>query len=289
MVVDRHTGVQGDAFNMRSKCDSISFNSVPLSVGDDFDAVLVPGHLGVLLLHADLELDLVVLHAFLRLELARELVREFCANKMFLLILLSTDVSNCHTSNGDVAGRLVLALLAELLDLAGVLAGVLQLGLLDLERLLALHALDDDPGVVGLDLLAVLVPLDLRLRVVRLALELQLPLCLTVLLLLQLLVEAVGRIAGWKYSESYMLYNSDQSLSFKFALTFNLQIALAGKVVALPDHARVPAAVVHLGVLDGDGERVLFLHLERVLGTLVALLKIKSNYSALGTLQRTCF
>ena len=98
------------------------------------------------------------------------------------------------TSNDDVAAGLVLALLAELLDLAGVLPRVLQGGLLDLQRLLARHALDEEARVALLDLLAVLVPLDLGLRVVRLALELGLPLGLAVLLLLQLLLEAELRV-----------------------------------------------------------------------------------------------
>ena len=98
------------------------------------------------------------------------------------------------TSNVDIAGRLVLALLAKLDDLAGVLAGVLLLRALDLELLDAVVAGDEEVGVRRLDLLAVLEPLDLGVRVVRLAFQLQFPLCLAVLLLVQLLLEAPLRV-----------------------------------------------------------------------------------------------
>ena len=98
------------------------------------------------------------------------------------------------TPNVDIAGRLVLALLAKLDDLAGVLAGVLLLRALDLELLDALVAGDEEVGVRRLDLLAVLEPLHLGVRVVRLALQLQLPLRLPVLLLVKLLLEAPLRV-----------------------------------------------------------------------------------------------
>ena len=48
----------------------------PLSVRDDGHAVLEPLDLGVLLLHVDGEHHVVILHALLALQLARELVRE---------------------------------------------------------------------------------------------------------------------------------------------------------------------------------------------------------------------
>ena len=51
---------------------------VPLAVRDDLDAVLEPLDLGVVLLHVDLELALVVLHAVHGLEFARELVLHVC-------------------------------------------------------------------------------------------------------------------------------------------------------------------------------------------------------------------
>ena len=100
------------------------------------------------------------------------------------------------TSDVEVARGLVLPLLSELLDLAGVLARVLLLGLLDLQRLLPVDALDEVARVALLDLLAVLVPLDLGVGVVRLALELGLPLRLGALLFLQLLLEAILRVRG---------------------------------------------------------------------------------------------
>ena len=52
------------------------------------------------------------------------------------------------------------------------------------------------PGIAGLDLLAVLVPLDLGVGIVHLALELQLPLRLA-LLVLQLAAEAKLGVRSW--------------------------------------------------------------------------------------------
>ena len=52
------------------------------------------------------------------------------------------------------------------------------------------------PGIAGLDLLAVLVPLDLGVGIVHLALELQLPLRLP-LLVLQLAAEAKLGVRSW--------------------------------------------------------------------------------------------
>ncbi len=105
-------------------------------------------------------------------------------------------IERALTSDGDLAGGLVVALLAELLDLAGVLAAVLHRGLPDLQALLARVVLDDEARIGHLDLLAVLVPLHLRLGVVRLALQLQLPLRLPRLLLVQLLLEAELRVGS---------------------------------------------------------------------------------------------
>ena len=56
------------------------------------------------------------------------------------------------------------------------------------------------------------------------------------------------------------------------SLTFDFQVRFAGEIVALSDDAGVAAGVVDLWVLDGDGEDVL-VHVERVLGALVALLQ----------------
>ena len=98
------------------------------------------------------------------------------------------------TSDVDIASRLVLPLLAKLDDLAGVLSGVLLLRAFDLELLNAFVAGDEEVCVRWLDLLAVLEPLDLGVRVVGLAFQLQLPLSLAVLLLVQLLLEAPLRI-----------------------------------------------------------------------------------------------
>jgi len=100
------------------------------------------------------------------------------------------------TSDGDVARGLVLSLLAKFLYLTGVLARVLLLRLADLQCLLSALRLDEEARVTLFYLLAVLVPLDLGLGVVRLALQLQFALRLTSLLLFQLLLEAelgIGR------------------------------------------------------------------------------------------------
>lgn len=56
---------------------------VPLPVGDDFDAVLEPLDLGVVLLHFDLELALVVLHAVHGSEVASELVLHVCGKSSY--------------------------------------------------------------------------------------------------------------------------------------------------------------------------------------------------------------
>lgn len=50
---------------------------VPLSVWHDWDSILEPLDLCVVLLAVDGEDHLVILHALLALQLARELVREF--------------------------------------------------------------------------------------------------------------------------------------------------------------------------------------------------------------------
>ena len=55
-------------------------------------------------------------------------------------------------------------------------------------------------------------------------------------------------------------------------LTFDFEVRLAGEVVALSDDAGIASGVIDLWVLDGDREHVL-VHVERVLGPLVALLQ----------------
>ena len=154
---------------------------VPLAVGDDLDAVLEPLDLGVVLLHGDLELALVVLHAVHRLQLRSELVLhvcwdgiEQCSGNRFLRhdllsisisvnsgVLQCTESQGTRTADADIAGGLVLALLAELDDLAGVLARVLLLRALDLQLLHAVVRRDEEVRVRRLDLLPVLEPLDL--------------------------------------------------------------------------------------------------------------------------------
>ena len=58
---------------------------------------------------------------------------------------------------------------------------------------------------------------------------------------------------------------------YKKILTFHLEVALAGEIIALPHHAVVAPRVARVGVLDGQGEGVVVVH-EGELGSLVALL-----------------
>lgn len=157
---------------MFGKC-AIDVNE-PLSVRNDLLSVLEPFDLGVLVLAIQSEHDLVILDAFLTLEFAGELVLEL--------------------SDGDVARGLAVALLAELLDFTRVFARIAALGRFDLQRLFAVFALDQELRIALFDLFAVFVPLDLGVGVIRLTLQLQLALRFAALLLVQLLLEAVGRI-----------------------------------------------------------------------------------------------
>ena len=65
---------------------------------------------------------------------------------------------------------------------------------------------------------------------------------------------------------------------YKVILTLNLQVSLAGEVVALPDDAGVPPAVPGLGVLHDQGEHVVVVD-EGELGPLVALLHTHHGYN----------
>lgn len=58
----------------------------------------------------------------------------------------------------------------------------------------------------------------------------------------------------------------------RFALTSDIKVGFGGEIVALSDDARVPAAVVDLGVLDDDGESILIDDVKSILCSLVALL-----------------
>ena len=100
------------------------------------------------------------------------------------------------TTNGDIAGGLVLSRLSELFNPASVATRVMGLSLADDQRALALVVGDEESNVGLADLDAVLVPLDPRVRIVDLALQLQLLLGDAVLALLQLLAESEFRIRG---------------------------------------------------------------------------------------------
>ena len=88
--------------------------------------------------------------------------------------------------------------LSELFNLASVTAGVVRLGLTYEERALAVVVRNEEPDVRLAHLDAVLVPLDLGVRIVNLALELKLLLGDAVLALLELLCETEFRIFGCK-------------------------------------------------------------------------------------------
>ena len=116
----------------------------------------------------------------------------------FLFISLSLSLFDILTSNRDITGSLVLSGLSELLDLAGVPARIVRLGLADGQALLSLVARDEESNVRLADLDAVLVPLDPGVRVVDFALELELLLRDAVLALLKLLGESEFGIGGCK-------------------------------------------------------------------------------------------
>ena len=59
---------------------------------------------------------------------------------------------------------------------------------------------------------------------------------------------------------------------FRMALTIDFKVGFGGEIVALSDDARVPAAVVDLGVLDDEGESILIDDVKSILCSLVALL-----------------
>ena len=124
------------------------------------------------------------------------------------------------------------------------------------------------PCVTWLHLLAVVVPLHPRLRIVHLAIELHLPLCLS-LQVFQALCNSILGVSGCKEN----FYSSKLQLQLGGWLTFNFEVAFAGEVIALSHCASVTSSVFHLGVLDGQRVRpVLLVRVHRELWTLVALL-----------------
>jgi hypothetical protein len=67
----RHKGYQ---FQVINHTNALFLYTLPFPVGDDLDAVLVPGDHCIVLVDRDLKLALVVLYTILRIELRRELV-----------------------------------------------------------------------------------------------------------------------------------------------------------------------------------------------------------------------
>ena len=108
-----------------SSCTNMMSCTLPLAVGDNLDAVLVPLDLCVVLLDAQLEDRRLVLHHLLALELAGELVGKLL---------------DLHLALG-----LVGALLAKVLDDALVLARVAQLGGADVQGAHAVLRLHEEP------------------------------------------------------------------------------------------------------------------------------------------------
>jgi len=186
------------------------------AVGNNFDAVFEPLDLGIVLFDLDFEFDLVVLHTVFSLELRGEFVGEL--------------------ADGKVTSTSILAFFTKFFDLTSVLAGVLELALLDGEAAVAPVVLHEEPGVGGQDLHAVLEPFDLGVAVVDLATHFDLLFGLAVFLKFQCLFKPVFRIRR-----------------------FDVQYDFACQIIALANHAGVPAAIARLGVLDDKSEQVFVL------------------------------
>ena len=149
-------------------------NDNSLAVGNNFDAIFEPLDLGIVLFDLDFEFDLVVLHTVFSLELRGEFVGEL--------------------ADGKVTSTSILAFFAKFFNLTSVLAGVLELALLDGEAAVAPVVLHQEPGVGRLDFHAVLEPFDLGVGVVDLATHFDLLLGLAVFLKFHFLFETVFRI-----------------------------------------------------------------------------------------------
>ena len=97
-------------------------------------------------------------------------------------------------TDSEVASAGILAFFAKFFDLTSVLAGVLELALLDGEADVAAVVLYQEPGVGRHDFHAVFEPFDFGVGVVDLATQLALFFCLAVFLKVQFLFKPVFRI-----------------------------------------------------------------------------------------------
>ena len=124
------------------------------------------------------------------------------------------------------------------------------------------------PWVTAFDLLPVFIPFNFSVGTVHCALHLHLPLCLPLLLQIQLLLKSVLWVCRCNTEVSKV---RQRRRGTERLLTFNLEVSLGGEIVALSNRASVATRVSGLGLLDDQTEGVL-VSLKPELGTFVAFL-----------------